>query len=135
MSLTRRDFMAAISAALAAGAEYAIAAQTTRPDGRFLRNMPLGRFDGKPSPPTGTLLARHRACLARQAARFLRCSERAAAGALWWLGHGEQLLRGSGVPRTVRVCAGSGDAAMARRFDHYISETTRCLGQSDRRIK
>jgi hypothetical protein len=82
----------------------------------------------------GALLAQHRGCLARQAARYLRCTERAAAGALWWLGHGERLLRGSGIPRTVRLCARGCDAAMARRFDHYISETSRCLAQIDRMI-
>jgi hypothetical protein len=82
----------------------------------------------------GSLLARHRGCLARQTARFLRCTERAAAGALWWLGHGERLLRGSGIPRGMRGCAGAGDTDTARRFDHYISETARCLAQIDRVI-
>lgn len=83
----------------------------------------------------GDLLRCHRACLARHAARYLRCTEKAAAGALWWLGHGERLLRATQVPRTVRLCARARDASMARRFDRYTSETARCLGQINRMIQ
>ena len=82
----------------------------------------------------GDLLRRHRVRLARHAASYLRCTERAAAGALTWLDHGERLLRATGLPRTVRLAAGLCDASMRGRLDHYASETGRCLGQIDRVI-
>ena len=60
----------------------------------------------------GDLLRRHRVRLARHAASYLRCTERAAAGALTWLDHGERFLRATGLPRTVGLTAGVCDASM-----------------------
>src|SRR5262245_31220316 len=82
----------------------------------------------------GELLRRYRVRLARHAASYLKCTERAAAGALTWLDHGERFLRATGVPRTVRFAAGTCDASTRRRLDHYASETSRCLEQIDRVI-
>ncbi len=66
MSASRRRFLAALGAAgvaawnlhrLDALLAAAPAPQTApAPGARFIRNVPLGRFDGRPSPPLGTLL-------------------------------------------------------------------------------
>ena len=62
MTLTRRTFLArSIAAGAALGRFFeGAAAQAVPPgpvaNGRFVRTVPLGRFDGRPTPPLGTLL-------------------------------------------------------------------------------
>jgi DMSO/TMAO reductase YedYZ molybdopterin-dependent catalytic subunit len=59
MTVPRRDFLATLGAAFAfRRLEHLVAAQLPPPfpGGRLARTMPLGRFDGQPSPPLGRLL-------------------------------------------------------------------------------
>jgi DMSO/TMAO reductase YedYZ molybdopterin-dependent catalytic subunit len=59
MTVARRDFLATLGAAIAIpGLEQLLAAQPPAPvsGGSLVRTMPLGRFDGNPTPPLGRLL-------------------------------------------------------------------------------
>jgi DMSO/TMAO reductase YedYZ molybdopterin-dependent catalytic subunit len=59
MTVRRRDFLATVGAVFAIrGIDALLAAQPTPAfsGGRLVRTMPLGRFDGKPTPPLGRLL-------------------------------------------------------------------------------
>jgi DMSO/TMAO reductase YedYZ molybdopterin-dependent catalytic subunit len=57
--ITRRSFISALGAAVASDSfDRLLAAQTLAPPptGRFIRKMPLGRFDGRPTSPLGQML-------------------------------------------------------------------------------
>jgi DMSO/TMAO reductase YedYZ molybdopterin-dependent catalytic subunit len=59
VALTRRDFLTTLGTACAIrSVERLLAAQNlvVPPDGRLIGTVPLGRFDGRPAPPMGTLL-------------------------------------------------------------------------------
>jgi DMSO/TMAO reductase YedYZ molybdopterin-dependent catalytic subunit len=59
MTVARRDFLATLGTAFAAGSfTRLLAAQRASPfsGGRLVQAMPLGRFDGKPKPPLARLL-------------------------------------------------------------------------------
>lgn len=59
MTVSRRRFLSTVSAAAAAESlERLLAAQTLAPPaaGQFVRKMPLGRFDGRPTSPLGQML-------------------------------------------------------------------------------
>jgi DMSO/TMAO reductase YedYZ molybdopterin-dependent catalytic subunit len=59
VTLTRRRFLSTVGAAAAAESiERLLGAQALAPSpvGRFIRKMPLGRFDGRPASPLGQML-------------------------------------------------------------------------------